>query len=139
MGYTYLDFMRGKAPYPFVGKYFEYLPESIIASSLEDVYKLENSRSFGYKHYKPSKRSYNNVIGNLSEKKAVTAHIQTNDNIPFEIGGYIITQDLKLYQITDIDEDQDTSAIQSARMLAIPSAVERYLKLEERENPWGII
>ncbi len=134
-----LDILKGKFYTTHFGKYYHYLPAPVIPTNTPDViYDLEAPFLFDYEYVDPTAWSYKQLIGNLVEKDGANCTIKTTDALNFKTGGYVITQDGKLYQVTSITRDEKTANKEAARLSIIPLNTEYVLRLQEIENPWEL-
>lgn len=89
---------------------FEPLTQQFYSGKYYSEYPtLENSAEgfpFRFEHINERRRSYAQPINNLLSKEG-RHNIATTATLHFEIGGYVLTQDGKMYSIEEIAEDDD--------------------------------
>ena len=65
---------------------------------------------FRYKKVDPRRYTFEQPLQNVYTDGSVTA-IRTNADLPFKIAGYVVTQDGALWQIAEIENHEDNSAV----------------------------
>lgn len=122
----FLDLLDVKGNEVFEGKYLKDRPST----------PLDVAVGFSYDVVDPNDRSYSKVLDNL-QADIGTHTIKTNDYCGYEINGYVISHDDKLWQITSITT-VPTKNKQAYRYLKHAVGEEYILRLLEVQNPWGL-
>ena len=126
--YDLLDMLHGKANYIMTGCYFPHMPYSP-----EDEHSM-----FDYEHVYVTEWHYQKLFGNLINTDGATATIRTNDDLGAKIGQFISLQDEKLYKISSVMKDYQSTNKEAFRFLKDVPQIDYIIRLVEIDNPWGI-
>ncbi len=107
-----------------------YLPEPINSTDVGAV-------QFNYEYVNPVSQSYRRLFGNIQSVAGEVA-IRTNDQLPYKVGGTVITQDGKTFEILQIEEDYQAANKQAMRVVGVPLSTEYVMRLVMVDNPWGV-
>ena len=131
----FIDFMVDSSDEYLTGTFYKRRPKTVEDGGINFTYKQldHNSKRFG------------KVLGNVRADVANYA-ISTNDHCGFSIGGYIVTQNGLIWQITEIVTNEEvkgksdvlrwfTSAENSEQSLRMIQ-VDNLFEIEESYNKW---
>ena len=130
-----LDFLKESDDEFMTGYYYDFKPDPrhTYAQQLQ-----EGRWEFKYSKVSGQERRFNTVQSHVrADSERYT--IQTCDNVGFKIGGYVSTQNGKLWKIEDFVKDEQTDGNEEVLLLFKESVKTEYvLRLIKVENPWGI-
>lgn len=91
MEMDYLDFLVDSTTERLTGYFYKRRPKT----------KEDGRLPFQYEQLDPNSKVFDKVLGNVRADRATYA-IKTNDYSDFNVGGYIITQNGKIWEITEV-------------------------------------
>lgn len=131
----FIDFLVDSSDEYLTGTFYARRPKTVEDGGI----------NFTYKQLDPNSKRFGKVLGNVRADVANYA-ISTNDHCGFNIGGYIVTQNGLIWQITEIVTNEEvkgksdvlrwfTSAENSEQSLRMIQ-VEDLFEIEESYNKW---
>jgi hypothetical protein len=131
----FIDFMVDSSDEYLTGTFYARRPKTVEDGGI----------NFTYKQLDPNSKRFGKVLGNVRADVANYA-IATNDHCGFNIGGYIVTQNGLIWQITEIVTNEEikgksdvlrwfTSAENSEQSLRMIQ-VDNLFEIEESYNKW---
>ena len=115
-----------KTDYPLTGAY--YLRRPLTTNDVAET--------FNYKPIDPRAKRYGQIISNLKTDEQ-SFSIETNTQCKFKIGGYIITQDGGMWQITEtLTKTQED--IEALRLFKDNAKTVNIIRLIAVDNPLGL-
>jgi hypothetical protein len=97
MAMDFLDFLVDSTTERLTGYFYKRRPKT----------KEDGRIPFQYEQLDPNNKVFDKVLGNVRADRATYA-IKTNDYSDFNIGGYIITQNGKIWEITEVITNEQT-------------------------------
>lgn len=122
-----LTIFDGKYEQTFVGTHYPKMPS-------EEV----NGVKFDYEYLDPKEKHYQMVFGNVSGHEAYTTAIKTKDAQGWKINSFVALQDGTFYTIISVSKDNQSGNKQQARFLANLTGVDYIVRLQEKDNPFGL-
>lgn len=131
----FIDFLVDSSDEYLTGTFYARRPKTVEDGGI----------NFAYKQLDPNSKRFAKVLGNVRADVANYA-ISTNDHCGFNIGGYIVTQNGLIWQITEIVTNEEvkgksdvlrwfTSAENSEQSLRMIQ-VDNLFEIEESYNKW---
>ena len=131
----FIDFLVDSSDEYLTGTFYARRPKTVEDGGI----------NFTYKQLDPNSKRFGKVLGNVRADVANYA-ISTNDHCGFSIGGYIVTQNGLIWQITEIVTNEEvkgksdvlrwfTSAENSEQSLRMIQ-VDNLFEIEESYNKW---
>jgi hypothetical protein len=112
----------------FSGTYYAQLPNTPSATSA----------TFDYNTVDPTEWHYQALFSQVMVAQSTSAAIKTKADLKWRVGGYIVTQDGRFYEIISVQQDYAAASKQAFRYLSVVSGVDFVIRLSEKENPWGL-
>lgn len=123
-----LDFLKPRAKFTSIGKYWDERPES----------STKGGKLFNYEWVDPSSRTYRRLFANIQTFDAGESAIRTNEALRYKIGGYVMTQDGQLFRILQCATDYSAAPKQAFQLIDIPVGTEYVLRIVSVDNRWGV-
>lgn len=135
-----LDLLSGRAAQTLPATYYAKRPETVLFPTTEaDLYKLDHGgQPIDVEILDPRSYSLRSLFADITDTGGYLA-VKTRDQICYKIGGYIATQDAKLYIIDAVTVDTSAASKQAMRFNPIPLGTEYILRLMEVENERRVV
>lgn len=96
MAFDYVDFLVDTAEEKLTGLFYSRRPTNAD----------DGRKTFQYKQLDPNSKVFGKVLGEVRADRATYA-IKTNDGCGFNIGGYVVTQNGLIWQITEVVTNEE--------------------------------
>ncbi len=93
--------------------------------------------SLNFEYVNPYSNTYRRLFANVQTAAGQVA-IRTDDQNNYKVGGFIILQDNKAYQILEVLTDYQAANKQVLRLFGAPVSVEYVIRMLEVDNPWSV-
>lgn len=122
----FIDLLIDTSEEFLTGYYYKRRPKS----------KDDGRVTFLYKQLNPNARVFNTVLGNIRADSETYA-IKTNDHCGFKVGGYVSTQNGKIWQITEVvTNEQADGANEVLRWFKTAKQSDCSVRLLRVDNLW---
>lgn len=96
-------------------------------------------QTFRYAYVDPLSHTYKRLFANIqSTADDGECAISTVDRLPYKIGGYVKTQDGRMFMIKQVEQDFSSAPKQAMRILPVPVGTRYVIRMVRVRDPWGI-
>ena len=123
-----LDILNPRKQFTATATYWDDRPDSVQDGG---------GKQFSFEYINPYSRTFKVAFGAMQVLHEGETAIRTNDDVGMRIGGFIMLQDGRLYNVLEVATDFQTANKQALRFLGVPLGTQYVVRMVSVQNDWN--